>query len=308
MKKSLVFLLTLLLLILSLAPSAGAEGSLVTPFPDGSAEAALASRIAEILEIAYLPSEEAAPESERRVKAANLMLAEPGTLLCDTQAALIAALQGYTTEDYRSAMVPVCRVARCPLYLVLGKSTAAALGIDSMESFLAFLAEHEYDDSLLLARHVEASPSDRAAVFLADELPLLTDVFFPEQIPDMLSSGEAALAVFTEAELEKAQDLLILFTLGSERTEARPDIPAIPEAGFRACPEPALYLMARVGMEEALLQEKALKISEADLSAACLSAGFVFDPLSGEALRAEVAGIFADYRDYMTAEGLYFYE
>ena len=309
MRKLSVLLLTILLLNLCLGAAAGAEGNLAAPFASGSGEAAMASRIAEILGTDTIPADDALPESERRINAANLMLADPGTLLCDTQAALIAALQGYTAEDFRSAMTPVCRAARCPLYLVMGKNTAAEMGIDGAESFLGWLAEHEYDDTCLLARHVEASPLDRAAVFLSEELPLLTDVFFPEQIPELIRSGEAALAVFTETEIEaSAQDLLILFTLGGERTEAHPEVPSITESGFRACPEPALYLMAKSGTEEAFLQECALKISEADLSAVCSSAGYVFDPASGEALQAEIAGIFADYKDYMTAEGLYFYE
>ena len=46
----------------------------------------------------------------------------------------------------------------------------------------------------------------------------------------------------------------------------------------------------------------------ADMSAACEAAGMVFRPLTGDALQDEIRGIFADYKDYMTAEGLYFYE
>ena len=44
------------------------------------------------------------------------------------------------------------------------------------------------------------------------------------------------------------------------------------------------------------------------MSAACEAAGMVFRPLTGDALQDEIRGIFADYKDYMTAEGLYFYE
>ena len=308
MKRNILILLTALVLCLSAA--AGAEGNLAAPFPSGSAEAALAVRVAEILELTYTPADEAADTGEARTAAANRMLAEPGTVLLDTQAALMTALQGYTTEDFRTAMIPVCRIARCPLYLVMDAGSAAEKGITGGESFLAWISENEYDDSLLLARHVEADPADRAATFLSDELPLLTDVFWPKGIPENLKAGDAALAVYTEAELNAAvqEDLLVLFTLGSERTASRPEIPAITEAGREACPEPALYLMAKTGDSLVLPEETAQKISGADLSDACRDAGFIFDPLSGEALDGEIAGIFEDYRDYMTAEGLYFYE
>ena len=308
--KKILTLLTAVVLSLCLASAAGAEAALAAPFPAGTAEAVLTARIAEALGLDYAPADETANVSDVRAGAANRMLSEPGVILCDTQAALMAGLQGYTDQDLRDAMVPVCRVARCPLYLVMDAGAAAEKGISDSESFRAYLAENEYDDSLLLARHVEADPSDRAAVFLTDELPLLTDVFWPQDIPEILKTGDAALAVYTEAELNAAapEDLVVLFTLGSERTEAYPEVPAVTEAGLDACPEPALYLMAKVGEDPALLDGIAQKISEAGLSADCPPAGFVFDPLSGESLTEEITAIFADYKNYMTAEGLYFYE
>ena len=311
MKKKLLILLTVITLILSCQMSfAGAETAFAAPFPAGSAEAALAARIAETLGLDFIPADETANISESRAEAANRMLAEPGTILCDTQAALMAGLQGYTNEDLRTAMVPICRIARCPLYLVMDSGAAAEKGITDGESFRSYLAGNEYDDGLLLARHVEADPSDRAAVMLTNELPLLTDVFWPNDIPDTLKAGDAALAVYTEAELNAAapENLLVLFALGSARTETHPEVPAITESGLTACPEPALYLMTKTGAAQDLLDDTAQRISGATLSPDCLSAGFVFDPLSGNALNEEIAAIFADYVDYMTAEGLYFYE
>ena len=311
MKKRLLTLAMTALLILCLLSAACAETALVAPFPAGSAEAVLTARIAEILNVSYRPADEnASTGSDGRAETANRMLDEPETILCDTQAALMAALQGYTKEDLRTAMTPVCRIARCPLYLVIDAGTAGEKEITDGSSFLTYLTENEYDDSLLLARHVEADPTDRAVTFLSNELPLLTDVFWPSDIPDTLRSGEAALAVYTEAELSAAapETLVVLFTLSGERTRIRPDVPAITEAGLDACPEPALYLMAKSGEEQELLEKTARTISGADLSADCISAGYIFDPLSGDALIEEISGIFADYVDYMTAEGLYFYE
>ena len=301
--------LVTLMLALTICGAAAAE-TVTAPFPDGSAEAALTARIAETLGYDYAPAEAGAVlSSEGRAEAANVMLAETGTLLCDTQAALMAGLQGYTEEDLRTAMTPVCRVARCPLYLVMSAETAREKGIADGEGLLAYIAENEYADDFLLARHIEADPTDRAAVFLADRLPVLTEPLWPEEIPEALRGGEAALALFTETELSGDDgEWLVLFTLGAERTGARPEIPALPEAGLEACPEPALYLMTAAGTAAEIISAAAERVGKADLSADCAAAGYVFEPLTGEALTAEVAALFADYKEYMTAEGMFFYE
>ena len=310
MRKRILLLLTTIILSLFVSSAAVAEANLVAPFLQESPEAALTARIAEMLDLNFLPADKTAKISNVRIESINRMLSEPETFLCDTQAALLVALQGYTNEDLRSAMKPVCRIARSPLYLVMDAESAKNIGIIDGSSFLAYLAENEYDDHLVLARHVEADPSDRAAAFLSDELPLLTDIFWPDNIPDMLKCGDIALAVYTEAELNAAssEDLLILFALGSERTGTYPEIPSVTEAGLIACPEPALYLMARSGENESLLDKMAQKICENPLITDCLSAGYVFDPLSGDSLSEEISAIFTDYKSYMTAEGLFFYE
>lgn len=311
MKEKALTLLGIIILVFSFTAATADVENLAAPFPDGSAEAALTARIAEEIGCNYIPTDgTTSVNNEIRAEAANRMLEETGTLLCDTQSAFMASLQGYTAEDLRTAMAPVCRVARCPLYLVMNAETAEEKEIVDGGSFLAYLMKNEYDDSLLLARHVEADPQDRAAVFLTDQLPLLTDLFWPDEVPDALENGDAALAVYSETELNAStkESLLILFALGSERSGFHQNIPALPESGLEACPEPALYLMARAGEDESCLQEAARKITSSDLAADCLSAGFVFDPLSGEALTEEISVIFADYKEYMTAEGLFFYE
>ena len=80
----------------------------------------------------------------------------------------------------------MCKVARIPLYLVMSRSAADEKGIADGEGLMRYLAENEYDDTLLFARHVEADPSDRAMVFLAEQLPVLTEVFWPAEIPEAL--------------------------------------------------------------------------------------------------------------------------
>ena len=310
MKKKYFFLLISVILILCFQSSTIAESNLVAPFPAGSMESTLIAKIAEALSLNYAQADKTIQIDEARIEAVNRMLSEPDTFLCDTQAALMTALQGYTNEDLRVAMTPVCRIARCPLYLIMDAVSAKNNEIIDSNSFLAYLAENEYSDNLLLARHVEADPSDRAAAFLSDELPLLTDVFWPNDIPEILKQGDIALAVYTEAELNAASqdDFIILFSLGSERTSTHPEIPSVTEFGLMACPEPALYLMARAERKNDLWDKLAQEICEMPLTADCLSAGLIFDPLSGDSLVEEITDIFADYKDYMTAEGLFFYD
>ena len=151
MKKLLPALALILLLICSAALG---EGTLAAPFPGDSPEAILAARIGEVLNMTYTPeTPDASMNSEARAAAANRMLADAGVILCDTPAALMAGLQGYTTDDLRTAMVPVCKVARIPLYLVMSRSAADEKGIADGEGLMRYLAENEYDDTLLFARH-----------------------------------------------------------------------------------------------------------------------------------------------------------
>ena len=308
MKKLLPALALILLLICSAALG---EGTLAAPFPGDSPEAILAARIGEVLNMTYTPeTPDASMNSEVRAAAANRMLADAGVILCDTPAALMAGLQGYTTDDLRTAMVPVCKVARIPLYLVMSRSAADEKGIADGEGLMRYLAENEYDDTLLFARHVEADPSDRAMVFLAEQLPVLTEVFWPAEIPEALAGGDAAAAVITEAERAEMdpESILVLFTLGDERSPFQPDVPCLTESGLPACPESGLYLLASVQADADTLRTLAETVAAADMSAACEAADMVFRPLTGDALQDEIRGIFADYKDYMTAEGLYFYE
>ena len=107
MKKKYFFLLISVILILCFQSSTIAESNLVAPFPAGSMESTLIAKIAEALSLNYAQADKTIQIDEARIEAVNRMLSEPDTFLCDTQAALMTALQGYTNEDLRVAMTPV---------------------------------------------------------------------------------------------------------------------------------------------------------------------------------------------------------
>ena len=292
MKKFCAFLLSLLLL----SARAQAGTVVVSPFDPSSGEAQIAAAVAESLSAACEPAEDSPA-------AANRMLSDPGVILFDTQAALISGLQGYTDQDLRQAMTPLCRVARCPLFLVMDKTAAAEYGIEDAASFLTCIEANEYE--FLLARHITADPVDRAATKLSDELPLLTDYFLPEEILEELHTGGVQAAILDGVTMRAADDgeLLVLCALGDRRAKAYPDVPSAPEAGLPVCQDIFLGLYkANAGEEEAA------PAADPELEALLLSLGYEFSPLAGDDFKREIQDTFADYKAYMTAEGLFFYE
>lgn len=296
MKKILPFLLALLL-----CASANAETAVIAPFAAETGEAQIAEAVAKAIGLPCLLTEDSAA-------AANRMLADPDILLCDTQNAMISSLQGYTAQDLRQEMTPLLRVARCPLFLVMDAATAADCGIHDAASFLEYITENEY--MFLLARHISADAVDRAATKLSDELPVLADYYLPEEILEELHADSFQCAVLDGATLRQADDgsLLILCALGKERAAAYPDIPCAEEAGLPVCQDIfiGLYAAGNGGREA---QEKASAFrSSPEMEALLLSLGYELSPLSGADFEQEVRSTFDDFKAYMTAEGLFFYE
>ena len=297
--------------LLALPALAAGEFSVSTPFSSTEPEGILAAWAAEQLSAPLETGpDEASVSLETRSGEANRMLEDSSVLLCDTEALLMAGLQGYTAKDLRTDMAPVFRLAVCPLYLVMDSAAAEDLGIQDYSGFSEYIGENAYADDRLLARHVEADPADRAVVFLSDEIPLFTEPFWPEEIPAALSSGDAFAAVISGTELEAwtGEPLLLLCTLGEERTLLHPELPCAKELGLAPCPQPGLYLFASAESDAGFRADAASRLTAAYGEETAFPAGFEPAPMAGEELDSCLRGIFADYRDYMTAEGLYFYE
>lgn len=278
-----------------------AAADLYAPFSEESAEGKVAGMLADKLGIPLVLTGEGTSD-----KAANRMLGDPGALLFDSQSAPIAGLQGYTDEDLRTAMVPICLVAESPLYIVMDTGKAEQYGICDAATLTTYISENEYE--LTFARHTGADVTDRAVTLLGNEMAVLTDYFLPEEIPDVLRSGEADGAIMTGAELAENKDdpdLLVLCCLGRKRSKAYPDIPCAAEAGIPECRGEMLYLFTSAKTEPAETEQYEQIVSGSDL---LLPKGFEQRLLTGNALMNDVRELFSDLKEYMTSEGLFFYE
>lgn len=299
MRKPLILILVMILILSSAAAVLAEKGLSVSCSPEGT-EYILALRIAELLELPLLASESETPGS-----AANRMLADPECVLFASQDALIAGLQGYTDEDLRKAMLPVCSLAVDSLFLVMDKDVANEYGVTDFDSLYAYIKENEYD--LTFARHMGADPVDRAVIRLTDELAVFAEYYRETEIPEVLCSGEAAAAVFTAAELaENPDEWLILLCLDADRSQAFADVPCAAEAGLTPCEGEILGLFLSAEAEE----ETAVRVRNAvlQLQQEDLPAGYTLNLTDGDTFSATVKNLFEDYKEYMTSEGLFFYE
>ncbi|MBR3334954.1 MAG: hypothetical protein IKG23_11745 [Clostridia bacterium] len=298
MKKRLMVLL--LTGILCVSGAGCAEKGLAVAFSPDSAEAVLGRQVAGLLDLPLLQAEE-----DDAGIAANLMLADPECVLLGSQDVLIAGLQGYTDKDLRKSMAPVCSLAFSPLFLVMDRNIAADLGVTDFASLREYVSANEYE--LTFARHIGADPVDRAVTQLSDELEVLTDIYTEEEIPDVLHSGEVAAGVFSGADLAASgDDWLILCCLGAERSSLFVDAPCASETGLNPCEGNLLCLfMSADAPGEAV---EAAAGAAALLQAESLPAGYEPRYSSGSEFSDIVKALFADYKEYMTSEGLFFYE
>ena len=294
-------LMTLVIALLLVVTPVCAERAVVSSFGEDSGEAELAAAVAETLGLPLMNEQDDS-------HGANRMLSDPERVLLGSQMVLIASLQGYADRDLRTDMKVIGRVAKSPLYLVMDAGTAADCGITDIGDLVRWLSENEYE--MLCARHIDADPIDRAAVRLSEEMPVLTDIYYDDEVLDVLHGNEIQLAVLSEADLAAAEDpvLLILCCLDGERSAARPEIPCAAEAGLPVCQGLTLWLMASAEADTASVEAAARELPEEALREQLASWGYAFSPLFGEECEQEIRDTFADYKDYMTAEGLFFYE
>ena len=294
-----VCVIAISIMLVCCSAAAASADEIVAPYDEDGAEGRIARLLADQLNLPVNLTGNGTSD-----EAANRMLSEPGVFLLDSQAAPIAGLQGYTDEDLRTEMVPVCVVAESPLYIVMDAHKAEEYGISDAETLASYISEHEYE--LTFARHIGADVIDRAVTLLGNNIAVLTDYFMPEEIPEILHTGGADGTVMTGAELaNNADELLILCCLGENRSEAFPDVSCAAEAGFPVCRGETMWIFTSVKTDSDLIEQYARKISEAELE---LPDGFERRNLTGDALQEDLQTLFADLKSYMTSEGLFFYE
>ena len=279
-----------------------AESSLEAPYAPDSPRAVVAEAAAKAL-----GTDLQLTSGGNTVAAVDVMLQTPGVLLCTDQSVLFSSLQGYTSQDLRTDMQPICRIAVSPLFLVVNKQNALDLGISSADALLSYIRDHEYE--FYFARHLDADVIDRAVVRLSESLPVFTDCYTEEEIPAALEKGDVLAAVVSGEELTKAdQSLLPLCSLSVARTELFPDLPCAAELGLPVCDGITVYLFTSSDTDNAIIESASSACMEMLPASVPITTGFTLALLSGEAVKEEIRDLIADYIDYMTSEGLFFYE
>ncbi len=225
--------------------------------------------------------------------AMNAFLAAPKdqAVFIGDPATLILSLQGYTDEDLRTAIVPVAKIAASPARLYATEGAIALCGTPTPEELLAFTENAPFE--LFIARLTDASPVDyltlEATAMCYVDQNLYMDF---AEMAQAARDGAADLCVFgaeIPAELEGL--LTPLYTTELEG----PFMGAFMQADTTMAAEVETALLAL--------------IRQADTQALLEAAGYIPDSCKDSAAFAEeVENLISDYIQYLTNEGLFFYE
>lgn len=204
---------------------------------------------------------------------------------------MILSLQGYTDADLRTAVQPVSRIASCDAVLY-GTQGAMALCEEMTEEGLTAYSESNPFE-LYIARLIDASPVDyltmeASAMFYVDQSLYMDYAEMAQSIQD----GTPDLCVFgAEIPAELKELLIPLYKTGLNG----PFLGAFMHTGASGAAELEAALMALLAQEAA----------QALLEAAGYTPGTQLDSV---AFTQEVQALFQDYIQYLTNEGLFFYE
>ena len=284
-----VRLLLLVMILLFAVNAAGmAEGEFFLPLTAGDGRNGIAEASADLLGLTVVTDED-------EDVLLNRTATETGHLLLDTQSAVIRCLQGYTDGEFFEIFSPVARVGTEAICLVMRKERADELGITGLDSLLTYIAENEYE--FLRARYPDAGIKDMAATEISNELAVFTDYYYEEEIAGAMEDDEVQLALKTETELAAgAEDLIILCTIGRERSSVYPDLPTLSEAGIAVEREIRYYLITANGTDPGYIRQVAETLAVAG------------PVVTGAELTAELEQAAAECEAYLTSEGLFFYK
>ncbi|MBR0229540.1 MAG: hypothetical protein IJQ62_14425 [Clostridia bacterium] len=286
----------ILLLILALtASSALADVTLVDPYADYPAEAAMSDYLAGQLENALGQKVQVKRFSDI-AEAVNAFLALPdpdeALLLC-CQDALILSLQGYIDQDLRVALRPLTQAAASGSDFYAAPAVLEALPEITPESLLAYTEENAYE--LFIARLIEASHNDYLVLEATTELYVDQNLYMDYgEAAEEAENGAPDIAVFSAAMLPKE-------AAGYKRLFSA-NLPGIGQGVFAQAGASDAFSLAVWQAVKAACEESAWQ-------ALLAQGGYNGAPCPEEAEFAkQVKDLFADYVRYLTSEGLFFYE
>ena len=242
-------------------------------------------------------------------EAAGGMLANGGLCLA-TQQLCIRALQGYCDGDPRTDMRGVTAVACQDLFLLMNADEAEALGIADLSGFRAYAEANEY--SLILMRSLDAGACDRACCVLADALCLDSEVFMDLEDMEACADEETPYVLVvtaSDAVRLSGSGFAVLGCLSGDSPDDFPEAQSAAEAGLPMCQAVWYGILSPANGtgDDAAVTASLTAAMNADAWDALLSELHLREvEITGFA--AFVTEQCADLVDYMTAEGLFFYE
>ncbi len=292
MKKLSLVLLLILILTMS---SALADVTLVDPYADCPAEAAMSDYLAGRLEAALSQKVEVKRFPDI-AEAVNVFLALPDpeeALLVCCQDAMILSLQGYTDQDLRAALRPLTQVAASDSDFYAAPAVLEALAEITPETLLAYTEENPYE--LFIARLIDASHNDYLVLEATKDLYVDQNLYmdYAEALQEA-ENGAPDIAVFSAAMLPKEAE-------GYQRLFSA-NLPGIWQSVFaQAGASDAFSLAVRQALIDACAEPAWQEL--------LAQGGYNGAPCPEEAEFArQVKDLFADYVRYLTNEGLFFYE
>lgn len=227
---------------------------------------------------------------------------QPETAALVTQQALFLGLEGYSDADVKTDIRLLMPLCRNDLYLVCSEETADACGVRDLPSLAGYLAERPYEITLM--RCFEAGVTDLAAVKVFEAMEFNTDTFADSaDCEENLESGAFVLVADTEqALLLDEAGCVVLGALTAERTAEYPDLPCAGECGLPVCAGRVWGLYTAADGDPAAFDCGGIREAVTGDSLA----GLHCRPADEKDFRLEEE--LQAYIDYMTAEGLFFYE
>ena len=291
MKKILIALLIGFLIL----PSALADITLVDPYAQAAPENALAEALAARLEKALGCAVSVRHEADE-AQAVNAFLALPdadSALLLCSQEAMILGLQGYTDEDLRTAVHPVGCVAASGSRVYAAPGAVELAPDTTQDALIAYTDENAYQ--LCIARLVDASHTDFLTMQATEEMYVDQSLYMTfEEAVQAAKDGAPDLIAFSNAMTpDAAAAYTPLYDAG---------LPGVWQ-GLFVKSEGAEQLAQQVAEAlPAIYQEEAWQ--------ALLSQGG-YDaeaPVERAAFEETVSDLFRAYVQYLTNEGLFFYD